>query len=726
MKKNKIIYIVLIAFIIIEPCYTYSEKNIRPELPLELYFSNQEYPDLKLWFQTKFGEAAKLDLSKPEYHARPILLSINKLKTRETSLAPPGIWHLSKCAFVYALTGDQVCGRTARSYMLKLVSSDFAPSTTQPPFLQSNVVKQIVIAFDLAYSALTPSDRQLISTNIRTKWLPPVKNYFDQNWAGSPTNLGYLQYSNQSAVYLGAMYMGGRLIYQVEHLPQYKTMYIEAAKTCRIFMQNYFLPDGSTASAPDYHMMTLEELSYVIYPMSVSLGLDVREFLPPNSRKNPFIFPLYLRSNCSSETVQSNSFPYILSFGDSSFGALYYDPVQRRQVSNRYYAIAAWSAYTGDTDLLGIYEKYANIPGIQYNESALSLVSHYRRWLMRQYGTTNPVIKNEAVFPDSGFMVWREGFGQDDKVFALLKRTKQRGDHLRFDQNVFLLEAYGDPYFTDLGVNYATDSENGYSRSDHNNSITVERRNSIDGCNGIAITPHITSARLNMVVSDASYINDINKPSYRRGCVSPITDKAVRTVLYLKPDYYIISDSIHNLKPAKIQFNSITKFKGRHKGREVIYQGQKSFMMQYLASPSQFHIIQDEVLDDKSEVKHRLSIETVFPVEQETFVNLLFPYERSRSKPSVYSASNKSAIILKVNDRGNDDTIVQKHYSFSEALIDTIRTDADTAVVRKINNKLSCAGILNGTYLEMGDQRIIKTSKKTSLVVYDDGLYLKQ
>jgi len=469
-------------------------------------------------------------------------------------------------------------------------------------------------------------------------------------------------------------------------------------------------------AATGYYLRTIEELSYIIQPMASSLGMTMDEFLP-HGAKNPFTYAMYLRSVAVPNGIDADKIPLLIAFGDSSYNSLVHSPFKNKSMGNKYYGIAVWSALINDSNLAWIYKTYAG--DFKFHESAVSLVSHYYRFIKKnQTQYVKPKVELEHLFKKSGLYIWRDGFEQGDKLFALSKRVFYKGDHLHNDQNNFLFEAFGERYFTDLGVNYKLEKKRGFSKSINHNSITINGQDNKDGRNRQEITPYLTTEFLNYARSDSSYIKQEDPlEKIRNGYTSKDTDHMVRSVIYLKPNYYIIGDSIHNIEKNKTECNFVSSCQPEIKDKYIQYKGKKSSLFQFLSASTNIVVNQRRLLDDRDNAIYGLSAETASGVNQVSFLNFLYPTDH-RQIPLVKKAINKTGISIKIINKTDNDQIVQKGVRIKAAKIGNIQSDCEYVVLRKRNDIITCIGFFQGTFLKINGHRIIQTDKKASLICY--------
>ncbi|MCD6184319.1 MAG: heparinase II/III family protein [Deltaproteobacteria bacterium] len=719
------------TFDIISTKYGYCSTitgNLANNLPLGLYLSKDNYNQIKQWYSSRKGESYRFNFNKPEKYYLPIQRALRKNETIDENeyKRPSGIWHVTACAFCFALTGNMEAGNAVREMLLHF--SGFRNWKKHPaaiaPFEESLIILQMVISYDLIYSILSETDKKIIATAIEVNGLQPIKKHViegnrwttkEQPYNGNP---GFLQHSNQAPTFLGAMYLSSRLLYHYTNDDKYKNQYIMTARAIQSFLRKYFPEDGSVTAATGYYLRTIQELSYIIQPMASSLGMAIDEFLP-HGAKNPFTYAMYLRSMAVPKGIDAEKIPLLINFGDSSYNSLVYNPFTKKTIGNKYYGIAVWSALINDPDLAWIYKTYVKDLKLKFNESAVSLVSHYYRFIKEnQTQYVKPKVELEHLFKKSGLYIWRDSFVQGDKLFALSKRGFYRGDHLHNDQNNFLLEAFGERYFTDLGVNYKLEKKRGFSKSINHNTITINRQDNKDGRNRQKITPYLTTEFLNYARSDSSYIKQEDPlEKLRNGYTSKNTDHMVRSVIYLKPNYYVIGDSIHNLKKEKVECNFVSSCPLDIKDKYIQYQGKNSSCFQFLAASTNIVMKQRQLLDDSDNIIYGLSAETALGVNQVSFLNFLYPTNHKQI-PLIKKETNETGISIKIINKGVDDQIVQKGDRVKDVKIGDIQSDCEYIVLRKRKNIITCIGFFQGTFLKIKGHRIIQTDKKASLICY--------
>jgi len=718
------ILISLFAFFETTPGYCSSSVGETINLPLGLYLSRDNFDQIKAYYASGRGDADRFDIKHPEKYFGHIQWGLKETRTTLSKAykRPKGLYHISSCAFCYAITGNIEAGNSVKEMLMLLSGFDnWHIKGKTAPFEESFIVRQMVVCTDLIYSLLSDQERDLIARAIEKNGLRPIKDHVigrhhwttkDFPYRGGP---GFLQYSNQGPTYLGALYLGSRLLYHHTGYEKYREDYLAAANAIHSLIRKYFPDDGSVTAATGYYLRTLLELSYIIQPMAKSLGMSMDEFLPPGA-KNPYLFSLYLRSNAVPKGVDPAKTPMLINFGDSSYNSIIYDPYTRKSLGNNYFGLAVWSAHVGDPALQWMHNTYTG--GFKFNESAVSLVSHYYRDLLTSdLVVAEPRLEKEKLFSRAGLFIWRDGWNQGDKLFALNKRVFYQGDHLNHDQNTFLLEAFGERYFTDLGVNYKLDKIRGLSSSVHHNTITINGQKTKDGRNRREIRPYLTTHELNFARSDSSYYQETEPlPKLRNGYTAKEADKMIRTVMYLKPDYYVIGDTVHCKAKATIQSNFVSACPFTVKENRVIYSGRASSLFQFLVTSAPVQLKQAQLLDDRSKPAYGLKAETQVPVTQASFLNILYP-TGDHLPPVVTKEVNLSGIAVKIHSNDREDHILQKGVDQETFRIDDIESDCEYIVIRRQNGRITCLGFFEGSFLNIDDQAVLETDKTASMII---------
>lgn len=188
---------------------------------------------------------------------------------------------------------------------------------------------------------------------------------------------------------------------------------------------------------------------------------------------------------------------------------------------------------------------------------------------------------------------------------------------------------------------------------------------------------------MNFVKSDASYIKRGNKYLDARmsGSIAKIGDNVTRMVLYIKPDYYIVYDSVHTTAPATMQDNFISYNKSTAKKNLITYVGKKSKLYQYVVAPAKYNLVTGSLPDDHRNLTYRNSIETKSTTVYTAFVNVFYPVKKGNSPPVVETAGNLTGNFIRVKRNKKYEVIIQKNYLRSKIAIKGYETDAELAVV---------------------------------------------
>jgi len=634
---------------------------------------------------------------------------------------------LTSAGFAYALTGNIECGNSVKQMLLYLSGLTNWSGEARAPFEQSFIVTQMVISYDLVNPLLSDSDRERICEAIRELGLKPLRAHIvdRHSWQtqydpyrGNP---GYLQYSNQAPSYFGAIFLGNLLLYKVTNDEKYKHEFMSAIHVIQAFMRNYFGRDGGTAAATGYYFRTLQELAYIIKPMAVESGKSVSDFIPYTAQ-NPFAFPLHFKSN--SRINKGGKSAFLFAFGDSTITPFVYNYIDKAPPDRRYTALCVWSAYVDNPELRRLYQKYVH-DDIQYIESATTLTSHYyRSQALRQGEAGTAGLGNEVIFRDAGIFLWRDGFNVGDKLIALAKRVNKPGDHLHYDQNVLYLEAYGERYLTDRGVNYSREKFQRFSSSEFNNAVTVNKANNIDGNNRIEIKPYLVTEYMNYALSDASYVSAMDKDKWRRlrsGAVSKYTKQALRSLVYVKPNYYILIDDLGLKEPQNIEENFVSENEYTINNGLIVFNGVHSRMEMYIANSRDYILKGESLLNDKGDQVYGLSVRKKNKVKRASFASILYPYKNGEDRPVINSQSNPTGTIIYIKRHEYTDVILKKNRNEKLVNINGYVSDADIAVLAYKGGNSMRIGIFGGASLMFNKKKLIDADKRLSLVFGFDG-----
>ena len=191
----------------------------------------------------------------------------------------------------------------------------------------------------------------------------------------------------------------------------------------------------------------------------------------------------------------------------------------------------------------------------------------------------------------------------------------------------------------------------------------------------------------------------------------------VRSVIYLKPNYYIIGDSVHNTKKGKVECNFVSACPMDVEEKYIQYRGRKSHLYQFLLSSERIDINTRQLLDDRDNFVSGVSIETASDTDQVSYLNLLYPTDQ-RQPPFIKTNKDETGLSIQLISTSEDDLILQKSVQEKIVTIGDVQSDCEYIVLRKRDGNLFCIGFFQGTFLKIKDRKIIQTDKKTSLICY--------
>jgi hypothetical protein len=196
-------------------------------------------------------------------------------------------------------------------------------------------------------------------------------------------------------------------------------------------------------------------------------------------------------------------------------------------------------------------------------------------------------------------------------------------------------------------------------------------------------------------------------------------------VIYIKPDYYLVFDSIQNTQPSSVQCNFVSAVPFEPKDRWVTYKGKISSLYQYVAAPKRFIMRTRKTNDDKSAPVWGLSIETDSPTKQTTFLNILFPIKEHGARPKIEHESNSTGTLVTVERELSTEIIFQKDKMAPTFFVGYAKTDAEISVLLYRNGNFFGGGMFNGSFIEINGKKIISADNKASIIFYvlPDNIY---
>jgi len=569
-------------------------------------------------------------------------------------------------ALAYVLTGDKKYADMARRAML---ASTHIKAWTDSfycryplgwgahgrPLTESSVTHHLGLAYEWAYTALTPDERRQMEDALIEKGI---------KWSYDRISDPAVRGMNQGIVF--GSEIGVTLLALEPHRPEVKPLREQVTKWMLSAISDYSLPDGDSS----------EGSAYWAYTMSTAVNL-----LAALGRKDPgslhrqlahkvqlaMDWLIYLKSNRDdSSDINWNdcgSGTYMPPASVAAFMAKYlHDPT------------AAWfmKKYSGPNDMLSAFMWDG---AVKAKEPVKYLAKHFR-------GT--------------GHTMLREGFEIGDGLVTMITGPFG-GGHYHADRPAFTFEAYAKPLAMDPGmISYSDPEANTLDDSRIHNTVTLDGANVSDKTK---TTKFFSSSLLDYVeVEGAKAYKDCSK--------------YVRKLIYLRPKTLVVSDDMQLNKPHRIEWNINSCVDLSLNGNRLLGDFDGIGLAVDFAGADQLSMEKEitACLYPDSRNNHR----TVYASQQslkQRFMAALRPTkgESNKLKPAK-SLSGKGFQGMEMSV-GSDIYIVLESTG-GPIKANSVECDGEIAAIKLSRGKLTGAAVISGTKLTCKGQQLISTDHK--------------
>ena len=415
-------------------------------------------------------------------------------------------------ATAYLFTGDYKYARYAIDVLLEYATWEY--DTTNKAAVSAYAgddqvffenLHEMALAYDWCYNEMTPEERKITGDNLHGRFEITRKTHIERIRT-SPYDSHHWSYSHCYLVPALALmhdYPG-----YTEAFTDYLTLYTANSEPM-------CTEDGGWSKGTAYWTYSFIRGKQF---MEVMKEADYIDYYKKAWVQNEYLWAMYM--------IPRNSYG---SFGDESGKSIYNgnDAItlglnQLAHYTNNPYA--AWAR-----DQIGSFANVAN----RYN-AVLSVGA---------YDNIEPKVPydhpNGILFPDQGISVHHSDLVSDNRI-SMYFRSSQYGsyNHMHADQNSFIIEANGENLATKGGWydSYHSTHDSGFTRKTYaHNSVTYDfGKGQIDDSMALGgnIDMFATTSAFDVTVGDAT-------PAYANGI-----DKFVRSMIYIRPDKYIVIDDL--------------------------------------------------------------------------------------------------------------------------------------------------------------------------------------
>lgn len=425
-------------------------------------------------------------------------------------------------SFVYLISQNEEVGNFAKQVLLAVASWDPDGNTAYhiQDQVYGNIMESCVLGYDWLYPLLTEQERNTVRNMLIQRAL--TLNHPSEGLMDSPFQVIYSPFRSHGwghmrRVLMAAIALSGETQQLNGLLEQYLPIYINYAGT------QWGNEDGAYSNGFGYWTYSPHNkiLEYTLLANQCVNLFDSAQW------KNAWLFPMY--------TVSQNA---TMEFGDDNYG----EPPSR--------AIA---------NILKSYIQYSQSPYAKWQLDHLGLwaltgiYSYYDEDVSGVSAKTPSALPKAHYFKDAGYVAMHSNLTEEEDRVSLYFRSSSHGsqNHAHPDQNSFHIQAFGERLAIDSGYYdyYFSDFDLNYTRKTYaHNAITF------DGGQGQPIntrraageiTHFITGPQFDLVSGEAAEAyNYTENRTAGKSYYDKKLDKAVRHIIYIRPDQFIVIDDL--------------------------------------------------------------------------------------------------------------------------------------------------------------------------------------
>lgn len=608
---------------------------------------------------------------------------------------------MQTCGFVYLMTGDKEIGEYAKNTLVSVAkwdlngTSGWVADDRPTRILTSNMG----IGYDWLYDLLSASERQTVLKGMRERCI-----YEEHPPAGlqdAPYMLETMMYASHGWGHAQGLLLSA--LATVGEIPE-SDLWIE--KYLPIFIGRYPLysiEDGGWNQGMGYFLYSNENITGLLPQVVKSVGINLFE---KAWFQNYWKYFLY--------TMDTN---LTMEAGDESYGTA--------PNSSAKTMLEACIAGNGSEYANWLYQKL----GADASKSMLGFVrfADYKR-----IGSKMPAdLPRAHLFQGIGTVAMHSDLINDDSKISCYFRSSQYGsnNHAHPDQNSFVIQAYGERLAIDSGYYdyYWSAFDKGYTKKTYaHNAITYNggkgQGYAYRNAKG-KIVNFLTHPDFDLVSGDAAQAYNWHE-KYNQNL-----DKAKRSMIYIRPDTFIVIDDLKATGTKKVDFEwwlnayeDISLYDSGTGARivkgnasldaKVHYPGVTGYYSDIFSGPDLNPLMPSGTFANKP-VHKRVWFETE-PVNETRMVSTMNVHSARDEAPYVGTETENSVMKLVFEDgtvafvRLND-----------EVTIDTGRyqTDAVALVVKDESIMM-----VDGTYVMSRENTLIASEKTASVVMGDNEL----
>ena len=415
-------------------------------------------------------------------------------------------------ATAYLFSGEEKYGRYAIDVLLEYATWEYdntnkaavsAYAGDDQVFFEN--IHEMALAYDWCYNLMTPEERNKIGSNLHGRFQITGAKHLNLIRT-SPYDSHHWSYSHCYLVPALAL---------MHDYPGYDKAFTDYLTLYAANSEPMCTEDGGWSKGTAYWTYSFIRGKQF---MEVMKEADYIDFYKKAWVQNEYLWAMYM--------IPKNSHG---SFGDESAMSLY----------NGNSAIALGlnqlAHYTNNPYAAWARDQIGGFTAVRNNYNAILSVGAFDN-MEPKVPYDHP---NGILFPDQGISVHHSDLVSDNRI-SMYFRSSQYGsyNHMHADQNAFIIEANSEKLATKTGYydSYHSTHDSGFTRKTYaHNSVTYDfGKGQIDDSMvlGGNIDMFASTSAFDVSVGDAT-------PAYNNGI-----DKFVRSMIYIRPDKYIVIDDL--------------------------------------------------------------------------------------------------------------------------------------------------------------------------------------
>ncbi len=654
-------------------------------VPFGFYFSRDDIPALRekiksgpparMWESIKNQANAALSAEPERWVDEFTHPSMAEFTPRDEPSVAYSSW-ITAPALAYVLTGDTRYADIARRGILTVCQIDWwgRGIPGRYPFgFSGNVGSQlnqsytgmmVMQGYDWVSNTFTEEEHRLVREALQDKlyyWM----------WQ---SGVRYRDFSNRGAVYSWMLLQSAAIL--GDQAPQVAQGRAGSLSLLDDLVKGYFGHEGAGREGHGYGMGTLNLLVNIACAVAAEKKLPVAEYVAPTSLRHALEWFQWMRGTATSPPSYLNySDSHYSGFSVGSPQALFYSHFfrdrQARWLWERQYA----QSPPGDVRTLVWYD-----PDVTGEPRALPLT---------------------RMFIRDGFLFWRNGWQYGDTLLGFEGGPATRSG---YDRNHFVLEAYGERLLLDPGICGYTDPEaNLFKHSVRHNVITFDDEDQAqrEGARAAVTTEYLPGEMVEFAESDATL-------AYARA------KRVVRTMAFLRPEVFVISDVAEAPGPARISLNLNCGAPAHlQDGHTVLVEGARGRLRLEVISPPTVTAREHQYRTDTSSVTdYHLALSPPEATPSAHFVSVLVPSPaRLPERVKVSRLECAAGCGVTITDGARDDVVlVASPGPVAQVSAPCLQARARMAVVTREAGRPRALAVLAGTSLQEGPGKAVTLS----------------